>query len=170
MIVENDTGFAQFLLEVAHEHGFKGIIAPRGADALALVRQRKIDAITLDINLSDIDGWRVLARLKDDTETRHIPVHIITTEEERLRGLRMGAIGALTKPLKSKESLKEVFARIDSCDQTALAQSAGHGPAKKPAATPLIELVRDEGIQIESVGHGRGGPGKTEGQSLRRRQ
>ena len=85
-----------------------------------MVRQRKIDAITLDINLHDIDGWRVLARLKDDSESRHIPVHIITTEEERLRGLRMGAIGALTKPLKSKELLQEVFARIDRRHQTAM--------------------------------------------------
>ena len=71
--MENDTGFAQFLLEVAQENGFKGMIAPRGADALAIVRQRKMDAITLDINLADIDGWRVLARLKDDSETRQIP-------------------------------------------------------------------------------------------------
>src|SRR5205085_7780332 len=53
-------------------------------------------AITLDINLPDIDGWRVLARLKDDPMTRHIPVQIITTDEETERGLRMGAIGALT--------------------------------------------------------------------------
>jgi HAMP domain-containing protein/signal transduction histidine kinase/DNA-binding response OmpR family regulator len=153
LIVENDTGFAQFLLEVAHEHGFKGIIAPRGSDALALVHQRKIDAITLDINLSDIDGWRVLARLKDDSETRHIPVHIITTEEECLRGLRMGAVGALTKPLKSKELLQEVFARIDSIMQPhprnllVLAKDEGR-------RTALVDLLRDEGIQIESVASG----------------
>ena len=60
LIVENDTSFAQFLIEVAHEHGFKAMIATRGAEALALVRQRRFDAITLDINLHDIDGWRVL--------------------------------------------------------------------------------------------------------------
>ena len=112
MIVENDAGFAQLLLEVARESGFKGLIVSRGTDALTLVRDHKLDAITLDINLHDIDGWRVLARLKDDLNSRHIPVYIITTEEERERGLRMGAIGALTKPLKSKEALKEVFDRI----------------------------------------------------------
>ena len=153
LIVENDTGFARFLLEVAHEHGFKGIIAPRGSDALSIVRQRKIDAITLDINLSDIDGWRVLARLKDDNETRHIPVHIITTEEERLRGLRMGAIGALAKPLKSKELLQEVFSRFDSIIKP-------HGrnllvmTRNETRRNALIDQIRDEGIQIESVGAG----------------
>jgi len=153
LIVENDTRFAQFLLEVAHEHGFKGIIAPRGADALALVRLRKIDAITLDINLSDIDGWRVLARLKDDTETRHIPVHIITTEEERLRGLRMGAIGALTKPLKSKELLQEVFARIDAIVKPHTRNLLVMTKDESRRNT-LIDMVRDESIQIESVGAG----------------
>ena len=153
MIVENDTGFAQFLLEVAHEHGFKGIIAPRGTDALTIVRERRIDAITLDINLSDMDGWRVLARLKDDCDTRQIPVHIITTEEERLRGLRMGAVGALTKPLKSKELLQEVFARIDTIikphPRNLLVMTKDE--ARRNA---LVELVRDESLQIDSVGAG----------------
>ncbi|MGD0816183.1 MAG: HAMP domain-containing protein [Verrucomicrobiota bacterium] len=153
LIVENDTGFAQFLLEVAHENGFKGIIAPRGADALSLARERKFDAITLDINLSDIDGWRVLARLKDDSETRHIPVHIITTEEERLRGLRMGAIGALIKPLKSKELLQEVFGRIDATikPHTRHLLVLTRDETRRNA---LIELVRDEGILIDSAGPG----------------
>jgi CheY-like chemotaxis protein len=51
---------------MAHEARFQGNYRTRGIDALALVRQRKLSAITLDINLPDIDGWRVLARLKDD--------------------------------------------------------------------------------------------------------
>jgi CheY-like chemotaxis protein len=153
LIVENDTGFAQFLLEVAHEHGFKGLIAPRGATALALVRQRRIDAITLDINLSDIDGWRVLARLKDDNESRHIPVYIITTEEERLRGLRMGAVGALAKPLKSKELLQEVFARIDNIIKPH-SRSLLVMTRDESRRNGLVELVRYEGAQVESIGIG----------------
>src|SRR5439155_248122 len=72
----------------------------------------------LDINLPDIDGWRVLNRLKDDPETRHIPVQIITTEEEHARGIRMGAMGALTKPVKTKEELDGTFARIKECIET----------------------------------------------------
>src|SRR5881394_27427 len=114
LIVENDVGFARFLLDMAHEHLWKGLIATRGGDALSLVRRRLPAAITLDINLSDVDGWRVLARLKEDPATRHIPVYLITTEDERERGLRMGAIGALTKPLKSKEDLQAVLSRLAS--------------------------------------------------------
>ena len=42
----------------------------------------------------------MLDRLKDDLATRHIPVQIVTTEEDRERGLRMGAMGVLTKPVR----------------------------------------------------------------------
>ncbi|HEY0256715.1 MAG TPA: response regulator, partial [Candidatus Methylacidiphilales bacterium] len=113
LIVENETGFAQLLMEVAHDNGYKALISARGADALAISRERKIDAITLDINLHDLDGWRILARLKDDIQTRHIPVYLITTEDAHVRGLRSGALGVLNKPLKSKEELKAVFERIN---------------------------------------------------------
>ncbi len=113
LVVENDSNFARFLMEIGHEHGFKVLVATRGAAALQKAREYRPAAITLDINLPDIDGWRVLNRLKDDAATRHIPVHLITTEEEiRERGLRMGASGTLTKPVKTKEALDETFARI----------------------------------------------------------
>src|SRR5439155_23235166 len=108
LIVENDLGFGRFLLDVAREKGFKGSVTSFGAAALALARERRPDAITLDISLPDIDGWRVLDRLKNDLETRHIPVYIISTEEEeasRERGLKMGAISVLTKPVKTRETL-----------------------------------------------------------------
>ncbi len=147
LIVENDSSFAQFLLEMAHENGFKGLIATRGNDALSLAAQRKIDAITLDINLHDLDGWRVLARLKDDASTRHIPVYIITTEDEKERGLRMGALGTLTKPLKSKEVLKEVFGRIQTFIEphTRNVLLVDQDESRR---SQIIDLVGGEGIQI----------------------
>ena len=112
LVVENDMGFARFLMEVAREHGFKVLIAYRGSMALALAHEWKPNIITLDINLPDMDGWRVLDRLKHDLETRHIPVQVITTEEEHERALRLGAKGVLTKPLKSRDSLDETFERL----------------------------------------------------------
>src|SRR5262249_25041499 len=72
LIIENDVSFAKFLLEVAHEHGFKGVLAHRGGAGLVLARELEPAAITLDINLPDIDGWRVLDRLKQDLSTRHV--------------------------------------------------------------------------------------------------
>src|SRR5206468_6114527 len=112
LIIDNDEGFARFLLEMAHENGFKAVIAMQGAEGIALAHRHRIDAITLDIRLPVIDGWRVLDRLKNDLDTRHIPVYLITTEEDAARGLSRGAVGALVKPIKEKETLDGVFAAI----------------------------------------------------------
>ena len=154
LIVENDTGFANLIMETAHESGFKALISPRGSNALALATERRIDAITLDINLHDLDGWRILARLKDDIRTRHIPVHLITTEEATSRGLRAGAIGVLPKPLKSREELKDVFAKIDDLAKT---------PVKKLLLVSKSEesrkrmsyLLEESGVSIEQEKSGR---------------
>ncbi len=72
LIVENDLGFARVLLETAREKGFKGLVTSLGAAALTMAREYKPHALTLDIFLPDIDGWRVLERLKNDVATRHI--------------------------------------------------------------------------------------------------
>jgi HAMP domain-containing protein/signal transduction histidine kinase/DNA-binding response OmpR family regulator len=106
LIVDNDLNFAKFLLEVAREKGFKGLVTSLGATALAMTREFSPDAITLDICLPDIDGWRVLDRLKNDALTRHIPVCIISTEEDRQHGLHLGALTVVNKPIKTKETLE----------------------------------------------------------------
>ena len=111
LIVEDDPGFAGILLELAREKGFKGVVALRGEEALALVHEYKPAAVTLDILLPDIDGWTVLDRLKIDPETRHIPVHIITVEEARTLGLRRGAFAYLEKPA-SRESVAQAFEQL----------------------------------------------------------
>src|SRR5204863_3884024 len=98
LIVDNDENFARFLLDMSHEYGMKGIATPRGADAVSLARERAPDAITLDINLPDIDGWRVLRRLKEYVGTRHIPIHVISTRRDLEPGLRRGARAVLQKP------------------------------------------------------------------------
>jgi CheY-like chemotaxis protein len=113
LVVENDLSFAQILMDLARERGFKAVVAARGVAGLTAAQKYRPAAITLDINLPDVDGWRVLERLKDASTLRHIPVHVITTDDERERALRMGAMGALVKPLKSREALDEVFERIE---------------------------------------------------------
>jgi len=74
LIVESDTRFAATLLDIAQEHGFKGVIASDGGAALALAQALRPDAITLALRLPDVDGWVVLERLKHGAQTRHIPV------------------------------------------------------------------------------------------------
>jgi CheY-like chemotaxis protein len=103
LIVENDLGFAKILLEAAREEGFKGVVASSGAAALAMVREYQPAVMTLDIFLPDMQGWRVLERLKADLSTRHIPVCVVSTDEARDRALDSGAIGFISKPLVSKD-------------------------------------------------------------------
>ncbi len=114
LIVENDENFSRFLLDLAREKGFRGIVTASGAEAVSLARERRPDAITLDIELPDIDGWRVLDRLKNDFATRHIPVYVITTEEEGQRGIVLGAFATLLKPIPNREILDDAFSRISA--------------------------------------------------------
>jgi HAMP domain-containing protein/CheY-like chemotaxis protein/signal transduction histidine kinase len=111
LIVEDDINFAGILLDLAREKGFKGVIATRGDTALELARKYKPDAITLDLKLPDRDGWTVLDRLKHDPNTSHIPVHIISGEEQRQRALHSGAITHLQKPV-SRDDLASAFDSI----------------------------------------------------------
>ncbi|MDB5310550.1 MAG: rpfC 2, partial [Gemmataceae bacterium] len=105
LIVENDAGFARFLLDAAREKGFKGVVTTLGAAGLAMAREYNPGAINLDIHLPDIDGWRVLERLKKDPGTRHIPVCVVSTDDARDRALAGGALAFLAKPIQSKDVL-----------------------------------------------------------------
>jgi signal transduction histidine kinase/DNA-binding response OmpR family regulator/HAMP domain-containing protein len=118
LIVENDIGFAKILLEAARQKGFKGVVSGTGAAALAMLREYQPAVMTLDIYLPDMQGWRVLERLKADLATRHIPVCVVSTDDARDRALNSGAIGFIAKPLTSRdlvddaiEELREFIAR-----------------------------------------------------------
>ena len=99
------------LLGLARDKGFKGIVANRGQAALALARQYLPTAITLDVFLPDMLGWTVLNNLKLDPATRHIPVQMLSVEEERQHGLSHGAFSYLVKPATT-EDLEHAFDRI----------------------------------------------------------
>ncbi len=111
LIVEDDPHYALVLLELARATGFKGLVAARGAEALVLAREFLPTAISLDIALPDMLGWTVLSRLKQDPATRHIPVQIVTVEEEHHQGLERGAFSYVNKPATT-ESLEEALERI----------------------------------------------------------
>ncbi len=115
LIVENDVAFARLLAEVAREIGFKVLITSFGSSALALVRQYQPAAITLDISLPDMEGWRVLERLKSDFGTRHVPVTVITTGEDVRRGRALGAFDTVGKPVKTRDGLRETLESLKRC-------------------------------------------------------
>jgi HAMP domain-containing protein/CheY-like chemotaxis protein/GAF domain-containing protein len=114
LIVEDDVDLAKTELELARRRGFKGIVATRGDFAVALAHEYHPDAIILDVKLPVQDGWQVLEHLKRNSETRHIPVHIVsgTVDEQRSQeALRSGAVAVLVKPV-GKEQLEDAFASI----------------------------------------------------------
>jgi HAMP domain-containing protein/signal transduction histidine kinase/CheY-like chemotaxis protein len=112
-IIEDDPKFASILLDLAHEHGFKGLVATNGRDALALARRSKPDAITLDIRLPDMDGWRVLDALKRDPETRHIPVNVMSVDDPRGLGPKLGAFSVMPKPM-DRDILRATLKQTES--------------------------------------------------------
>jgi HAMP domain-containing protein/signal transduction histidine kinase/DNA-binding response OmpR family regulator len=111
LIIDDDAHYARVLLGLARDNGFKGLVANRGQSALALARQYLPTAITLDVFLPDMLGWTVLNNLKLDPATRHIPVQMLSVEEERQHGLAHGAFSYLVKPATT-EDLEHAFDRI----------------------------------------------------------
>jgi HAMP domain-containing protein/CheY-like chemotaxis protein len=111
LIVEDDPHYARVLVDLAHDHGLKVLVAMRGADALALAREYQPSAVSLDVFLPDMLGWTVLSQLKQNPATRHIPVQIVTLDEDRQHGLARGAFSFLTKPMTT-EGLAEAFGKI----------------------------------------------------------
>jgi signal transduction histidine kinase/DNA-binding response OmpR family regulator/HAMP domain-containing protein len=114
LIVENDLAFAKALLEAARQQGFKGLVAGTAASALSMIKEYQPSVLTLDIYLPDMQGWRILDRLKADLSTRHIPVCVVSTDDSRERALNSGAIGFITKPVASRAVIDQAFDQLKS--------------------------------------------------------
>jgi CheY-like chemotaxis protein len=112
LIIEDDPRFATTLREKCHGKGFKCLTAPSGETGLELAVNYLPAAVILDIRLPGMDGWAVLNELKENTATRHIPVHVISVEESSLKAIRSGAIGHAVKPV-DQEHLEEVFRKFE---------------------------------------------------------
>ena len=111
LIVEDDPHYARILCDLARDKGFKILVASRGAEALALAREFKPTAVSLDVFLPDMLGWTVLNHLKQDSATRHIPVQMLTLDEDRNHGLSRGAFSFVTKPTTA-EGLEAALMKI----------------------------------------------------------
>src|SRR4029077_13993323 len=111
LIVEDDPHYARLLCDLARDKGFKVLVASRGAEAMSLARAFHPTAISLDVFLPDMLGWTVLNHLKQDSATRHIPVQMLTLDEDKRHGLARGAFAFVTKPT-SPEGLDAALDRI----------------------------------------------------------
>lgn len=141
LIIEDDQSFAKILLDMAHGRSFKGIVALQGDTGLQMAKTYLPDAIILDIQLPVMDGWTILRELKSASQTRHIPVHVISVNDEVKHGLMMGAMAYLRKP-SSREALERAFSQIENYTSSTV---------------KYLLIVEDDEIQrrsiMELIGH-----------------
>ena len=152
LIIEDDPHYARILLGLARDKGFKGLVATKGAHGLVLARHYHPAAISLDIFLPDMLGWTVLNQLKLDPETRHIPVQIVTLEEERQHGLSRGAYSYLIKE-PTTASLELAFDRIKefTVPRTKRLLVVEDNEIERDA---VVELLAHDDIETVAVGSG----------------
>ena len=112
LIIEDDTNFAKALLEFTRKSGYKGLVAERGDLGIELALKYKPIAILLDIQLPVKDGWEVMEELKSNIDTRHIPVHIMSSMEVKKESLTKGAVDFINKPV-AIEQMQLMFQKLE---------------------------------------------------------
>ena len=113
LVVEDDLRFGKIMIEKAHEIGLKAMVATNYIEVFDFINRFHPIAITLDVKLPDTSGWKVIDLLRNDLNYRHIPIHLISGEENRIAGFKRGARSFLLKPLEN-EPLNELFEDIIS--------------------------------------------------------
>ncbi|KHK64648.1 chemotaxis protein CheY [Pseudomonas fluorescens] len=135
LVIEDEPKFARILFDLAHELGYQCLVAHGADEGFDLALQLSPDAILLDMRLPDHSGLTVLQRLKEQAQTRHIPVHVISVEDRVEAAMHMGAIGYAVKPT-TRDELKDVFARLE---------------AKLTQKVKRVLLVEDDDLQRDSI-------------------
>jgi len=152
LIVEDDPHYARIIADLAHDQGLKVLVAMRGADALSLAREYLPTAVSLDVFLPDMLGWSVLNQLKQDPLTRHIPVQVVTLDEDRQHGLARGAFSFVNKP-SSTQDLEAALTRIKDFVQPRRKRLLiiEDNPAEQLS---IAELLGHDDIDLVTVGTG----------------
>ncbi|HWO20220.1 MAG TPA: HAMP domain-containing protein, partial [Kofleriaceae bacterium] len=152
LVIEDDPHYARILLGIARQKGFKGIVASRGQQGLSLAREYLPTAVTLDVFLPDMLGWTVLNNLKLDPRTRHIPVQMLSVEEERQHGLSHGAFAYLVKPATTGE-LETAFDRLKTYVAPHTKRLLVIEDNDRERAS-IVELLGEGDIEVTAAGTG----------------
>jgi HAMP domain-containing protein/CheY-like chemotaxis protein/signal transduction histidine kinase len=154
LVIEDDPHYAKVLLNLARDTGFKAIVAKTGGEGLNLARKHRPTAISLDVFLPDMLGWTVLNQLKRDPATRHIPVQILTVEEERQYSLERGAFAFMNKPATT-EGLEAALQRIKDFAAPRIRELlvVEDDPSEQMS---IAELIGFDDVKITAVDSGAG--------------
>ncbi|WP_449468253.1 response regulator [Stenotrophomonas humi] len=152
LTIEDDPAFARILVDLIRRKGHRALAAADGESGLELARRYRPTGILLDVMLPGMDGWSVLQHLKHDAVTAAIPVHFISAVDEAAKGVALGAVGYLTKPVDRKaliaafDHLLDVAGKIvrklllvDDDDDSRLA---------------LTRLLQADNVEIDQVASG----------------
>jgi signal transduction histidine kinase/DNA-binding response OmpR family regulator/CHASE3 domain sensor protein len=152
LVVEDEPEFARILYGLAHDMEFRCLVALTAQEGLELAGSENPDAILLDIRLPDGSGLSVLQQLKDNPATRHIPVHVVSSQENGGEALHLGAIGYALKPT-TREQLEEVFVKLKekSSQQVKRVLLVEDDERQRDS---VVQLIADNDVEIAAVGSG----------------
>ena len=111
LVIDDDATARELLTDQLRAEGFSVVTASGGLEGLKLAKEVHPSVITLDVIMPDLDGWSVLAALRQDSELSEIPVIMITILDQQRRGVALGAAGYLTKPI-DREQLHRLVERF----------------------------------------------------------
>ena len=153
LVVEDDPHYARVIMDLARDKGFKVLVSMLGGDTLDLAKQFQPTAVSLDVFLPDMLGWSVLSQLKQNPLTRHIPVQIITLDEDRQYALASGAFSFVTKPTTA-EGVNTALSRIKeyATPRRKRLLVVEDNDAEQMSITALLD---HDDIEILTVGTGR---------------
>ena len=133
LVIDDDATARELISDHLKADGFSVVAAAGGLEGLKLAKELRPTVITLDVMMPDLDGWSVMAALRQDAELAEIPVIMVTIVDEHRRGIALGAAGYLTKPI----------------DRDRLHRLVGRFRASTPPTRVL--LVEDDEIQRDRI-------------------
>jgi CheY-like chemotaxis protein/HAMP domain-containing protein len=146
LIVEDDLRFGRIIVEKAHHYDMKAVVATNYLEVFDFINRFTPIAITLDVKLPDTSGWKVLDLLRNDLNYRHIPIHLISGEENEALALKRGARSFLLKPLEN-EALNELFMDVLSLSNKA-ARRILVVEDNEPEASQISKMLQSDNMQV----------------------
>jgi signal transduction histidine kinase/DNA-binding response OmpR family regulator/CHASE3 domain sensor protein len=152
LVIEDEPEFARILYGLAQDMDFRCLVALTAGEGLELAMAENPDAILLDMRLPDRSGLSVLQQLKENPQTRHIPVHVVSSQENGGEALHLGAIGYALKPT-SREQLEAVFLKLKekSSQQVKRVLLVEDDERQRDS---VVQLISDADVEIAAVGSG----------------
>ena len=152
LVIEDDMRFGKIMIDRGHQDNLKIVVATNYVEIFNFVSKYSPIAITLDVNLPDTSGWKVLDLLKNDLNYRHIPIHLISGEENKIMALKRGARSFLLKPLDN-DLLNDLFADILEFNEKDVRQLLVIED-NELESSQIASLLQENSIEITIAGTG----------------